>query len=128
MQRGFITTGIIRSDLSLKTNKAFYESLPSSGIQSLDKSCKQIILQVLPDNDLRVTNNLSSDQKQVVNIKLKEQQLSRLQNLYTGRRNDIMLFTIFIDPHLKKISNIRVNHSVAGFIMTKKVYFDLVKL
>jgi hypothetical protein len=39
-----------------------------------------------------------------------------------------MLFTIFIDPHLKKLYTIRVNHSVAGFIMTKKVYFDLVKL
>jgi len=48
--------------------------------------------------------------------------------LYVGRRNDIMLFAKFIQPNMKKFSHIQINHSVAGFILSKKVYNDLIKL
>ena len=60
-------------------------------------------------------------------IKRKEEIKERFDSLYVGRRNDLMFFYEFIEPYIKRVSYLRVNHATAGFILGKKSYQDMVK-
>lgn len=62
-----------------------------------------------------------------MDAKVKREIIERFEELYLRKREDIIFFLLFIHPHIKKVSYIRANHAVAGFILAKKCYTELGK-
>lgn len=48
--------------------------------------------------------------------------------MYLRKRNDIMFIFKFISPFIPNFYNIKANHGIAMFILSKKAYLDMKKL
>jgi hypothetical protein len=48
--------------------------------------------------------------------------------MYLHRRNDIMFVFKFISPFIPNFYNIKANHGIAMFILSKKAYLEIKKL
>lgn len=57
-----------------------------------------------------------------------EEIFEKLEDLYIGKRNDIMFVNKYIQPNIQTFSHLRVNHEVAMFIFCKKTFMKLIRL
>lgn len=49
----------------------------------------------------------------------------KFDNLYIKKRNNLIFYTKFISPYLDRLSSLKINSAVLGFIIGKKTYRDL---
>lgn len=55
----------------------------------------------------------------------KEEAFTRYEKAYIKKRNDNMFVFKFIAPYVTNFYNIKANHGIALFVMSKKAYIDL---
>ena len=72
--------------------------------------------------------NLNEILAEVNNIREKEDSFQRYEKAYINRRNDNMFVFKFIAPYVTNFNNIKANHGIALFMMSKKAYMDLNKM
>lgn len=51
--------------------------------------------------------------------------LETLENSYLEKRNDIYFVFKFISPYIPKFYEIKANHGISMFMMSKKAYVDM---
>ena len=61
-------------------------------------------------------------------MRQKEEAFEKYEKAYIAKRNDCMFIFKFIAPYVQFFYNIKANHGIALFVMSKKAYLDLKKL
>lgn len=55
----------------------------------------------------------------------KERAFEEFEKAYLDRRNDIYFVFKFIAPFISKFGNIKANHGISMFMVSKKAYIDM---
>ena len=66
--------------------------------------------------------------KEVNNMRQKEEAFQKYEKAYVKKRNDNMFVFKFVAPYVANFYNIKANHGIALFVMSKKSYVDLNQL
>lgn len=51
--------------------------------------------------------------------------IQRYEKLYLNKRNNIMFIFKFVTPHINNLMNIKANHQITLFILSKKAYHQM---
>ncbi len=58
----------------------------------------------------------------------KEQAFQKFEKAYINKRNDCMFTFKFVSPYVTHFYNIKANHGIALFMMSKRAYMDIKQL
>lgn len=129
---GFIY-GSLKSKISINQNKNFYQKhqLPQQNVYpDLDKNnfdIKGIQFEKVNNDNIRESSNMGALLQEANQKKQKEDAFQKYQKQYLQRRNDIMFIFKFVTPFIPNFYNIKANHGITMFIVSKKAYLEMRK-
>lgn len=119
----------LKSKISINENRNFYnKGLPKNNLYPDIKKDNFDVLGIQFEdigNDIRESSNMNAILEEVNFKRAKENAFTDYEKMYLQRRNDIYFVFKFIAPYVSKFGQVKANHGIAMFIISKKAFIDM---
>ena len=76
-------------------------------------------------DNIRESSNMNEILEQANMKKRKEKMFEEMEKAYLDKRNDIFFVFKFIAPYISRFGDIKANHGISLFMVSKKAYIDM---